>query len=60
MEICFAHGFKVTAVTTCITFVYTLLSVYVIFPDSIDRIVQKGIEKAIQQGKAIREQMEQN
>src|SRR5689334_23368353 len=39
----FAHGFKVTAVAICITFIYTLLSVYVLFPDTIDKIVQKGI-----------------
>jgi len=56
----FAHGFKTTAVTICIVFIFTLLSVYVIFPDSIDRIVQKGIEKAVEQGKATREQMQQN
>src|SRR4051794_31519952 len=35
----FSHGFKVTAVVVCITFIYTLLSVYVIFPDTIDKIV---------------------
>ena len=56
----FAHGFKVTAVAICITFLYTLLSVYVIFPDSIDRIVQKGMDKAIQDGKMTSDQAQQN
>ena len=56
----FSHGFKVTAVVICITFVYTLLSVYVIFPDSIDRITRKGIETAIQQGKMTSDQAQQS
>ncbi|MEP6684176.1 MAG: DUF4199 domain-containing protein [Parafilimonas sp.] len=55
----FAHGFKVTAVAICITFLYTLLAVYVLFPDSIDRIVQKGIEKAIQDKKMTQDQVQQ-
>lgn len=56
----FSHGFKVTAVAICITFIYTLLSVYIIFPDSIDRIMQKGVEKAIQEGKMTSDQAQQN
>ena len=52
----FAHGFKITAVVICITFLYTLLSLYVLFPDSIDRI----IEKSIQQGKMTSDQYQQN
>ena len=56
----FAHGFKVTAVVICITFLFTLLSVYVLFPDSIDRIVQKGIEKAIAEKKMTEDQMQQS
>ena len=56
----FAHGFKVTGVAICITFVYTLLSVYVLFPDSIDKVVQKGIEKAVEQGKMTSDQASQN
>jgi hypothetical protein len=56
----FAHGFKITAVVICITFLYTLLSVYVLFPDSIDKIVQKGIDKAIQDGKMTSDQAQQN
>jgi len=49
----FAHGFKVAAVAICITFLYTLLSMYVLFPDSIDRILQKGMEQAAKDGRAM-------
>ena len=56
----FAHGFKVAAVFICIMFVYTLLSVYILFPDSIDKIMQKGIDKAIQEGKMTSDQVEQS
>ena len=56
----FAHGFKVTAVVICITFVYTLLSVYILFPDSIERIMQKGIDKAVQEGRMTSDQVEQS
>lgn len=56
----FAHGFKVTAVTICITFIYTLLAVYLIFPDMIDKITQRGIDKAIQQGKMTSDQAQQS
>jgi hypothetical protein len=52
----FAHGFKITAVIICITFVYTLLSVYVIFPDTVDRIIRYSIES----GRMTAEQAQQN
>ncbi len=55
----FGHGFKVTAVVICITFVFLILSVYVLFPDTIDQIVQYQTEKAIQSGKMTSEQVEQ-
>jgi Protein of unknown function (DUF4199) len=55
----FGHGFKVTAVVICITFVFTILSVYVLFPDTIDQIIQYQTEKAIQSGKMTSEQLEQ-
>jgi hypothetical protein len=35
----FAHGFKTTAVLIVITVVYTYLSVKVLFPDMIDKII---------------------
>jgi hypothetical protein len=45
----FAHGFKTTAVLTCIVLIYTILSITVIFPE----MKEKGIEMA-------RTQMEAN
>ena len=56
----FAHGFKVTAVVICITFIYTLLAIYLLFPDTIDKVAQKGIEQAIQQGKMTSDQAGQS
>ena len=37
----FSHGFKTTAVVTCLLIVYTLLALYVIFPDSKEIILEK-------------------
>lgn len=45
----FAHGFKTSAVVACIMVLYTLLSIFVIFPET----KEVAIEKA-------REQMEKN
>ena len=36
----FAHGFKTTAVIIVITVVYTLLALYVLFPDMADKIIE--------------------
>ena len=47
----FAHGFKTTAVFTCLMFVYMLLSIYVLFPNSIDEIIHYQIVKAAVNGK---------
>jgi len=52
----FAHGFKITAVIICITFLYTLLSLYVLFPDTPERIIQN----AINTGKMTADQAQQN
>ncbi len=49
----FAHGFKTAAVFTCITFVYTLLVIYVLFPDFVDQLIQKQFEKAAASGKTM-------
>lgn len=56
----FSHGFKTTAVVICITFLFTLLSVYVLFPDTIDKMMQKGVEQAINSGKMTSDQAEQS
>ena len=36
----FAHGFKTIAVTIVITVLYTLLALYVLFPDMVDKIIE--------------------
>lgn len=38
----FAHGFKTTAVVACIMVLYTLLSVFVIFPESKEMAIEKA------------------
>jgi hypothetical protein len=35
----FAHGFKTTAVTIVITVLYTVLALYVLFPDMVEKII---------------------
>src|SRR5215831_3695157 len=42
----FTYGFRMTAVITCIWFLYTLLAVNVLFPGSIDEMVQRAVEQA--------------
>jgi uncharacterized membrane protein YcgQ (UPF0703/DUF1980 family) len=54
----FTHGFKTTAVITCLLFIYTLLSVYLLFPQQIDHFVQLGVEEAKRQGKTDAEMKE--
>ena len=56
--ILFTHSFKTTAVITCILFVYTLISVYFLFPGQIDHFVQLGVEEAKKQGKTAAEMQE--
>ena len=36
----FAHGFKTTAVVIVITVLYTVLALYVLFPDMVDKIIE--------------------
>jgi len=36
----FAHGFKTTAVIIIITVIYTLLALYVLFPDMVEKIIE--------------------
>lgn len=36
----FAHGFKTTAVIIVLTVLYTLLSLFVLFPDMVDKIIE--------------------
>lgn len=36
----FGHGFKTTAVVTCIILIYTVLALKVLFPDMVDQIIE--------------------
>jgi len=47
----FTHGFKAAAVAICIVFVYTLLSVYIVFPGFINKMMEEGILQAKKLGK---------
>lgn len=55
----FLHGFKMSAVVACIVFVYTVLSVYVIFPEMLDQMWEKGMEEARKRPDYNEEQMQQ-
>ena len=47
----FTHGFKTTAVVICLVFVYTLLSLYVLFPGFVENKMRPGLIQAKLQGK---------
>lgn len=50
------HGFKTTAVATCIIFLYSLLAYYIIFPNYIDDVLQaKLVAPAKAKGKSLKE-----
>lgn len=53
--ILFTHCFKTATVITSILFIYTLLSVYLLFPGQITHFVQQGIDEAKKQGKSAAE-----
>ncbi len=53
--IAFTHSFSTATVITSIMFLYTLLSVYFIFPGQIDHFVSIGIDEAKKQGKTAAE-----
>ena len=55
----FMHGFKMSAVVACLVFVYTVLSVYVIFPEQLDQMWEKAMEKARSRPDYNEEQMQQ-
>jgi NADH:ubiquinone oxidoreductase subunit 6 (subunit J) len=40
----FAHGFKITAVITVITIIYTIIALKFLFPDMVDMILNKTRE----------------
>jgi uncharacterized membrane protein YciS (DUF1049 family) len=55
----FAHGFKVSATVACITFLFTLISLYLLFPDFVNQIVDKAVDQMHQQGKLTEDQIQQ-
>ena len=42
----FGYGFKVSVVTVCVLFIYSILSVYLIFPGYIDDLYNQNIQAA--------------
>lgn len=54
-SILFTHGFKTAAVAICILFLYTVLSVYLLFPSFVDKMMEQGAIQAKQQGKTAEE-----
>ncbi len=54
----FTHGFKTTAVTSGIVFIYTVLAFYFIFPETIDQFYDKAMEEVLKSGKATTDQLE--
>ena len=55
----FAHGFKTTAVVIVIMSVYTILSVKVLFPDMLDKILEISRKKMAENPKMTDEMIEQ-
>lgn len=55
----FMHGFKMSAVIACIWFVYTLLAVYLLFPEMMDQMWEKAMEDARKNPNYNEEQMQQ-
>jgi hypothetical protein len=44
------HGLKLTAVVTCMYFIFSLLEMYVFFPHALDEIVKQGFAEAAKAG----------
>jgi len=55
----FAHGFKTTAVTIVITVIYTVLALYVLFPDMVDKIIDLSRNEMAKNPKLTDEMIEQ-
>jgi len=55
----FAYGFKVTALVTLITTIFTYLSVKFIFPEMEDKTIEAAQQQMASQGKMTEEQIEQ-
>ena len=55
----FAHGFKTTAVTIVITVLYTVLALYVLVPDLVDKIIEISRTEMAKNPKLTDEMIEQ-
>ena len=55
----FAHGFKTTAVIIVITVIYTLLALYVLFPDMVEKIIEMSRVEMAKNPKLTDEMIEQ-
>ena len=55
----FAHGFKTTAVVIFFTVLYTVLALYVLFPDMVDKIIEISRTEMAKNPKLTDEMIEQ-
>ena len=55
----FAHGFKTTAVIIVITVLYTVLALYVLFPDMVDKIIELSRTEMLKNPKMTDEMIDQ-
>ena len=55
----FAHGFKTTAVTIVISVLYTVLALYILFPDMVDKIIELSRVEMAKNPKLTDEMIEQ-
>lgn len=46
----FGYGFKTVAVVACVYFIYTILAVYIFFPNFVNEKLKHSIEEAKRQG----------
>ena len=56
----FGHGFKVSAVVTCIMVVFTILSVTVLFPEMTEKGIEMAREQMEEQGQLSESQIDQS
>ena len=47
---CFAHGFKTSAVVACFLIIYTLISIYFIFPETRDMALEQARKQMEEKG----------
>jgi len=55
----FGHGFKTSAIIACVMVVYTLLSVYLIFPETKDKVLEEARRQMESKGALSEDQIDQ-